>query len=86
MHETRLLPVLFALVVVHFNRVGVAQWCAVDKDAKTIQCNYESEEACEGYREKGEFCRSNPFFVEKKNVPHPIDKLKEPKHVPPKVR
>jgi hypothetical protein len=66
--------VLLALTVVHFNRVGVAQWCNINRSEKTIQCNYESKEACESYLGKGEFCQSNPFYTpEKPHISNPYE-------------
>jgi len=84
--KTNLSLVLLVLVVVHFNRVGIAQWCIVNKTDKTIQCNYETEGECEGYRAKGEFCHTNPFYVApaKPEVKVLKDGLREPNHVAPK--
>lgn len=90
--RTNLSQVLLAaaLVAIHYNRVGVAQWCNVNRSEKTIQCNYETEAACESYLGNGEFCRSNPFFVlpptPKAGSLKDHDRLREPKHVPPKVK
>lgn len=71
-----------SLVGVHFNRIGIAQWCAINTDAKTIQCNYDTQKECNEHMERGEFCRSNPFYIAPKEAPLK-EKLREPKHTPP---
>ena len=41
-------------------KVGVQPWCTLDKVTGRVECNYESEEACETYRQSNEYCVQNP--------------------------
>jgi len=46
------------LTLIPSNKVGVAAWCTVSN--KTVECNYETKEDCETYRQTDERCVPNP--------------------------
>lgn len=47
-------------LLVSYHLIGVQPWCTLNKSEQSIQCNYESQDACEGYRESQEICVPNP--------------------------
>lgn len=47
-----------------YGHVGVAAWCTVGKDKVIIECNYNTKEECEGYRQEDEVCKQNVDYKE----------------------
>ena len=45
-----------------FHLIGVQPWCIINKSEQSIQCNYEDQGSCEGYRLSNESCIPNPHF------------------------
>ena len=50
------------LLALALHLIGVQPWCTLDKSTKEVQCNYESKDACEAYRQSSERCIPNPNF------------------------
>jgi hypothetical protein len=50
---------IFPILIV-YTQIGIQPYCTLNKQDKKIECNYESKEACEGYRESNEICIENP--------------------------
>ena len=57
---------ILGTIVIHYHKIGTEPWCAVNKADKTIMCNYENWEACEGYRQENETCIKNKDYKPKK--------------------
>lgn len=44
----------------HGKKVGDKQWCSVNNNNGTVQCNYDTYDDCETYRTADEKCEKNP--------------------------
>jgi hypothetical protein len=44
------------------HKIGIAAWCTVNRTDGSIQCNYDTQADCEGYRASDELCQVNPDY------------------------
>ena len=53
-------------IIAIYIQIGTQPWCTLNKMEKRIECNYESQDVCEGYRQSNEICIKNKDYKFKK--------------------